>query len=61
MKQFIETGWNWLLLKLFKNSPKYLITISIVCWIISASGNSSSGHPQHRGVIVLTVTQESMK
>ena len=27
----------------------------------SASGNSSSGHPQHLGVIVLTVTQEGMK
>ena len=27
----------------------------------SASGNSSSGHLQHLGVTVLTVTQEGMK
>ena len=27
----------------------------------STSGNSSSGHPQHLGMVVLTVTQEGMK
>ena len=27
----------------------------------SASGNSSSGHPQYLGVIVLTVAQKGMK
>ena len=45
MKQFIETGLNWLLLKLFKkNSLKCLISLYIVGWVIIAFADRTASY-----------------